>query len=51
MMDPWRERRAHFEANPKLVREALAAGTDQYRASAQVTMERVRAALKLDYLG
>jgi tryptophanyl-tRNA synthetase len=51
MMDPWRERRAHFEANPKLVREALAAGTDQYRTSAQVTMERVRAALKLDYLG
>jgi len=51
MMEPWRERRAHFEANPKLVREALAAGTERYRASAQTTMERVREALKLDYLG
>lgn len=50
MMDPWRERRAHFEANPNLVREALAAGTERYRASAQETMERVRHALKLDYL-
>jgi tryptophanyl-tRNA synthetase len=51
MMDPWRERRAHFEARPELVREALAAGTDRYRASAQATMERVRPALKLNYLG
>jgi tryptophanyl-tRNA synthetase len=51
MMDPWRERRAHFESRPELVREALATGTERYRASAQVTMERVRQALKLDYLG
>ena len=51
MMDPWRERRAHFEVNPNLVREALAAGTDRYRASAQETMKLVRSALKLDYLG
>jgi len=51
MMEPWREHRAHFEAHPELVREALAAGTERYRASAQATMERVRHALKLDYLG
>ena len=51
IMEPWRERRAHFEARPELVREALAAGADRYRASAQATMERVRHALKLNYLG
>ncbi len=51
MMEPWRERRAHFEAHPEQVREALAAGTERYRAAAQATMERVREALKLDYLG
>jgi tryptophanyl-tRNA synthetase len=50
MMEPWRERRAHYEAHPNEVRDALAKGTSEYRAAAQVTMERVRSALKLNYL-
>ena len=50
MMEPWRDRRAYFEAHPEQVREALAAGTARYRAAAQATMEVVRRALKLDYL-
>jgi tryptophanyl-tRNA synthetase len=50
MMEPWRDRRAYFEAHPEQVREALAAGTARYRAAAQATMEVVRHALKLDYL-
>jgi tryptophanyl-tRNA synthetase len=50
MMDPWRERRAHFEAHPELVREALAKGTAHYRSVAQETMVDVRRALKLNYL-
>jgi tryptophanyl-tRNA synthetase len=50
MMDPWRERRAHYEAHPELVREALAQGTAHYRSVAQETMVDVRRALKLNYL-
>jgi tryptophanyl-tRNA synthetase len=50
MMEPWRERRAYFEAHPEQVREALAVGTARYRTAAQATMEVVRHALKLDYL-
>jgi tryptophanyl-tRNA synthetase len=50
MMDPWRERRAHYEAHPELVREALAKGTAHYRSVAQETMVDVRRALKLNYL-
>ena len=50
MMEPWRERRAHFESHPEEVREALAAGTAYSRKIAQDTMDRVRSALKLDYL-
>ena len=49
-MEPWRERRAHFESHPEEVREALAAGTAYSRKIAQDTMDRVRSALKLDYL-
>ena len=50
MMEPWRERRAHFESHPEEVREALAAGTAHSRKVAQDTMDRVRSALKLNYL-
>ena len=44
-LDPIRERRAHYEARPELVREALAAGR-----TAEQTMAEVRSALKLNYL-
>ena len=50
MLDPIRERRAHYEARPKLVREALAAGTSRAKKVAEQTMAEVRAALRLNYL-
>ena len=49
-LDPIRERRAHYEAHPEIVREALAKGTAHARAGAQQTMAEVRQALKLNYL-
>ena len=50
-LDPIRERRAYFEAHPREVRDALAAGTAHARAVAQQTMRQVRAAMKINYLG
>jgi tryptophanyl-tRNA synthetase len=49
-LDPIRERRAHYEARPELVREALATGTSHMKKVAEQTMAEVRAALRLDYL-
>jgi tryptophanyl-tRNA synthetase len=49
-LDPIRERRAHFEAHPEIVREALATGTAHAKKVAVQTMSEVRAALKLNYL-
>ena len=50
LLDPIRERRAHYEAHPNEVREALAAGTAHAKKVAEQTMTEVRAALKLNYL-
>jgi tryptophanyl-tRNA synthetase len=50
LLDPIRERRAHFEARPQLVSEALERGSAAGRAVAQATMEAVRKALRLDYI-
>jgi tryptophanyl-tRNA synthetase len=50
LLDPFRERRAHYEAHMRLVREALEHGTKRGRAIAQETMEMVRDALDLRYL-
>ncbi|MCC6382809.1 MAG: tryptophan--tRNA ligase [Dehalococcoidia bacterium] len=50
MLDPVRERRAHYEANMRLVCEALEHGTSHARAVARETMVLVRDALDLDYL-
>ncbi len=50
LLDPIRERRAYYEARPKLVREALAAGTSRAKKVAEGTMADVRAALRLNYL-
>ena len=50
-MDPIRERRAHYQSRPELVKEALAAGTDHARRIAGQTMDEVREALRLNYLG
>ena len=49
-LDPIRERRAHYEARPELVREALAAGTSHAKRIAEQTMAEVRSALRLNYL-
>jgi tryptophanyl-tRNA synthetase len=51
LLDPMRERRAKYEANMSLVREALEQGTRRGRTIAQETMEMVRDALDLNYLG
>lgn len=51
LLDPFRERRAHYEAHMSQVREALEHGTKRGRAIAQETMEMVRDALDLNYLG
>ena len=50
-LDPIRARRAYYEAHPREVRDALAAGTAHARAVAQRKMRRVREAMKVNYLG
>jgi tryptophanyl-tRNA synthetase len=50
LLDPMRERRAKYESNMSLVRDALEQGTQRGRAIAQETMEMVRDALRLNYL-
>ena len=49
-LDPIRERRARYEADMSLVRDALEAGTTRARTAAQETMAMVRDALGLGYL-
>jgi tryptophanyl-tRNA synthetase len=48
-LDPIRERRAAALARPGHIREVLVEGSRQARVTAQETMERVRAAVKLTY--
>ena len=50
LLEPMRERRAHFEAHPDLVKQALAKGCKEGRDAAEATMVEVRKALRLDYL-
>jgi len=45
LLQPFREKRAHFENDPKLVGDILAAGRDKARAVAAKTMEEVRDSL------
>ncbi len=49
-LDPIRERRAQYEAQPGAVREALAGGTAHAKKVAEGTIAEVRSALKLNYL-
>ncbi|MEP7216471.1 MAG: tryptophan--tRNA ligase [Anaerolineaceae bacterium] len=51
LLEPFRERRAYYEARMPQVREALEAGTKRGRAIAIETMEMVRDALDMNYLG
>jgi tryptophanyl-tRNA synthetase len=50
LLQPMRVRRAKYERNMSLVREALEHGTKRGRAIARETMEMVRDALDLNYL-
>ncbi|MCC6192978.1 MAG: tryptophan--tRNA ligase [Burkholderiales bacterium] len=49
LLEPMRDRRAKYDANPSLVRDALEQGTQRARAIAKETMAMVRDALDLDY--
>jgi tryptophanyl-tRNA synthetase len=49
MLDPIRERRAAALARPGYIRELLIEGSRKAQRTAQETMERVRAAVKLKY--
>ena len=49
LLEPMRERRAHFEAHPELVQAALEQGCEAGRDAAEATMVDVRKALRLDY--
>lgn len=46
---PIRERRAHYEANPSLVDEIIAAGNERTRAVARETVQLMEAAMGLTY--
>jgi tryptophanyl-tRNA synthetase len=48
-LEPMRERRARFEAEPRIVDEVIDAGNARMREVARVTMERVREAMGLTY--
>jgi tryptophanyl-tRNA synthetase len=50
LLDPIRERRAHFEAHPALVSDALEQGSKIGRETAESTMIAVRTALRLNYV-
>jgi tryptophanyl-tRNA synthetase len=50
LLEPIRNRRAHYAERPSLVKEALAAGSAAGYASADETIKAVRSALKMDYL-
>lgn len=49
-LDPIRERRARYASDMRLVRDALAVGTERARKTAQNTMALVHEALDLGYL-
>jgi tryptophanyl-tRNA synthetase len=50
LLEPMRERRARYESNMPLVRDALEHGTRRGRVIGRETMEMVRDALDLNYL-
>ena len=49
LLEPMRERRAKYEANPKLVEDILRAGTERAREEGAKTMAEVREAMHLNY--
>jgi tryptophanyl-tRNA synthetase len=51
LLEPMRQRRLKYETNMSRVRDALEHGTNRARAIARETMDMVRDALDLNYLG
>ena len=49
-LEPIRERRAHYERNPKIVEEVLAAGSERAQREAQQTLDAMREAMGLKFL-
>ena len=49
LLDPFREKRAYYEAHINEVDEILIAGTERARSIAKETMKEVRSAMKIDY--
>jgi tryptophanyl-tRNA synthetase len=49
LLEPMRERRRKYEANPDLVTQILQAGTKRARELGQETLADVRRAMKIDY--
>ncbi|MCX7883852.1 MAG: tryptophan--tRNA ligase [Caloramator sp.] len=49
LITPFREKRAYYEAHPKLVDEILIEGTNKARKVAKETMGEVREAMKINY--
>jgi tryptophanyl-tRNA synthetase len=47
ILNPMQERRARFEANPKLTQDIIEAGATKARAAAESTMQEVRQAVHL----
>ena len=47
-LDPIRERRATYEQEPRLVQDALMAGTQRAKKTAAATMAEVRSAMQID---
>ncbi len=50
-LEPIRERRARYAANPQIVDEIIHAGSERAREEARRTLHEARAAMKLDYFG
>lgn len=50
-LEPVRQRRAVFEANPRVVEEILAAGSERARAEAGETLRMIKDAMGLGYYG
>lgn len=49
LLDPFREKRAYYEAHINEVDDILKAGTEKARGIAKETMKEVRSAMKIDY--
>ena len=47
---PMREKREYIEAHPEIVEKVLREGTNKARQEARKTMEKIKKAMKLDYL-